>query len=61
MMRIFICPNCRTFHFISRPRKYNCPKCGTPMILSDISYIDFAEMDIESRAEYIKEFLSSHG
>lgn len=48
MLKLYICPKCKTFRYVSKSNT-TCFKCNTQMLLSTISYSNFIEMNPEER------------
>lgn len=48
MLKLYICPKCNTFRYVSK-KNTTCYKCNTKMILSNVSYSQFIQMDAEDR------------
>ena len=54
MILVYVCPHCDGVRIVSRRKEVFCLECGQKMNLSDLSFIQWSEMDQKEREEYGK-------
>lgn len=58
MMKIYICPECGWVRTVSRRKDVECYKCDCKqMVLSKLTYVEYAQMDEKKRKDYIESWL----
>lgn len=53
MLKLYICPKCKTFRYVSKSNT-TCFKCDTQMLLSKIPYSEFIKLNPEARSSCIE-------
>ncbi|MCD8077947.1 MAG: hypothetical protein LUE63_06180 [Lachnospiraceae bacterium] len=54
MLHVFVCPSCRAARLVSRSRSASCLACGMPMVMSEISYLQWIDLDEEERKRAVE-------
>ncbi|MCD8053787.1 MAG: hypothetical protein LUF00_07035 [Lachnospiraceae bacterium] len=60
MIHVFVCPGCRAVRLVSRSRSAVCLACGTPMVMSEIPYLRWTELDEEERKRAAERQVEKH-
>ncbi len=55
-LKLYICPSCKGTRYVSLENT-TCYRCNRPMLLSNMPYADFIELDLEERKQHIQNFL----
>ena len=52
MILVYICPDCQEVRIVSRRKDVNCLECGKEMILSELSFLEWSQMNTSQRKAY---------
>lgn len=58
MLKVYICPKCGAVRYVSK-FKTQCFKCNINMVLSNVAYENYIELNITERSHIIKKVISS--
>lgn len=56
MLKLYICPSCRGTRYVSLENT-TCYRCSCSMVLSDLPYADYIELEASERKQHIQEFM----
>lgn len=56
MLKLYICPSCRGIRYVSLENT-TCYRCNCSMVLSNLPYADFIEMEPREREQHIQDFM----
>jgi len=61
MMKVYICPECGWMRIVSRRKVVECHKCGLEqMTLSNLSMVEYTNMNEKERADYVEGWMYIH-
>lgn len=61
MMKVYICPECGWMRMVSRRKVVECFKCGVEqMTLSNLSMVEYSNMNEQERADYVEGWMYIH-
>ena len=61
MMKVYICPKCGWMRIVSRRSVVECHKCGLEqMTLSNLSMVDYTNMNEQERKDYVTGWMYIH-
>lgn len=52
MILVYVCPCCQSVRIVSRRKDVCCIKCGHEMKLSNLTFLEWSEMEPEQREVY---------
>lgn len=56
MLKLYICPSCRGTRYVSLENT-TCYRCSCSMVLSDLPYADYIELEPTERKQHIQDFM----
>lgn len=56
MLKLYICPSCRGTRYVSLENT-TCYHCNCSMVLSDLPYADYIELEPMERKQHIQDFM----
>ena len=61
MIRVYVCPKCEAIKVGSRRKKVVCYYCDeTPMLITELEFLEYSEMLPEERQEYAREWMKKY-
>ena len=59
MMRIYFCPSCKCWRIVSNRLEAECLDCGSKLLLSDIPFEKWVELDYDNRDRIAQVYLGN--
>ncbi|WP_147369368.1 hypothetical protein [Lachnotalea sp. AF33-28] len=57
MIRVFVCEKCHKYRIVSKRLTADCHECGSRMTVCDMPYVEWVELDMQDRENYIETFI----